>query len=210
MATMVWVLYVYSAATIGLLALHGHCPIVIAGVYLTICALALASHAKTSLTDPGAVSSGALPLAKGVDDSGFYTMCSLCQTYKPDRAHHCRICDRCVSCMDHHCPWMNNCIGARNMKHFILFLLYTWTACVLSLLLFFVNYFYCNGPLCEFDGLEIQLVRAMTWLGIGALLFTTSMLVSVYVDLYWHTFNHPNAMRRSLSNFVPTLRVLFT
>jgi hypothetical protein len=27
--------------------------------------------------------------------------------------------------MDHHCPWMNNCIGIYNMKAFLLFNLYT-------------------------------------------------------------------------------------
>jgi hypothetical protein len=27
--------------------------------------------------------------------------------------------------MDHFCPWMNNAIGAKNQKNFILFLIYT-------------------------------------------------------------------------------------
>lgn len=177
MAGSVWLLFGYSALTILLLATDRHCPSFIAALYLTLAALALASHAKTSLTDPGSVPCSATP----IDAVGqkYYTMCSICQTFKPESAHHCRICRRCISRMDHHCPWMNNCIGADNMKHFILFLIYTWTSSALALLLFGTNYFFCNGPQCEFTSLEIQLVRAMAWLATGALMFTTSMLVSV-------------------------------
>lgn len=37
-----------------------------------------------------------------------WTVCSRCETYRPPRAHHCRVCQRCIRRMDHHCPWWEN------------------------------------------------------------------------------------------------------
>lgn len=31
--------------------------------------------------------------------------CEKCQHIKPDRAHHCSVCNVCNLKMDHHCPW---------------------------------------------------------------------------------------------------------
>lgn len=42
---------------------------------------------------------------------------------QPMRARHCQVCKRCVRRFDHHCPWMENCVGERNHRWFIVYLL---------------------------------------------------------------------------------------
>ena len=38
------------------------------------------------------------------------------------RSKHCVICDKCTDYFDHHCYWVNNCIGGNNYSTFIFFL----------------------------------------------------------------------------------------
>ncbi|KAJ5791362.1 uncharacterized protein N7518_008373 [Penicillium psychrosexuale] len=48
--------------------------------------------------------------------------CIPCMTRKPLRSRHCRRCGRCVAKHDHHCPWIDNCVGSNNLRHFILYI----------------------------------------------------------------------------------------
>ncbi|XP_036372716.1 palmitoyltransferase ZDHHC2-like [Megalops cyprinoides] len=62
--------------------------------------------------------------------SGGIRYCDRCQLLKPDRCHHCSVCDKCILKMDHHCPWVNNCVGFSNYKFFVLFLAYSLLYCI--------------------------------------------------------------------------------
>ncbi|KAH8497329.1 hypothetical protein H0E87_019851 [Populus deltoides] len=110
-------------------------------IFTFMASLCLFSFLVCVLTEPGYVPSPYVPDVEGaavpphqepLNNSSQLRRCDKCVTYKPPRAHHCRVCRRCVLRMDHHCLWINNCVGYWNYKAFFILVLYATIASIYS------------------------------------------------------------------------------
>ena len=59
---------------------------------------------------------------------------------------HCFICNRCIEIYDHHCHWINNCIGATNKKQFISFLFLLLS---IIILVYFISLYALIKPMTD-------------------------------------------------------------
>ena len=97
---------------------------------VTFCILMLS---LTVVTDPGFLKNTQndfLHLLEVVDCA---QLCPDCQTIRTSRSRHCSICNRCVERFDHHCPWVNNCVGIRNHNYFYLFVISMFATLAISI-----------------------------------------------------------------------------
>ena len=57
------------------------------------------------------------------DTSNYSKVCRVCKTHVKLKSKHCGDCDRCVENFDHHCKWLNNCVGEKNYVHFFILII---------------------------------------------------------------------------------------
>ncbi|KAL0281571.1 UNVERIFIED_CONTAM: hypothetical protein PYX00_002518 [Menopon gallinae] len=156
------------------------------GLFLLLSSLTIINFFTSVYDGPGF-----LPLKWQPSDNNtkYLQYCYTCLGYKAPRSHHCRKCDRCVLKMDHHCPWINTCVGHKNHAHFTLFIFFAVCGCIHSTIIlsctlyhaisrgWYIHYSHNLGTivnlglygfvLCVFAlGLSIGVVLA-----VGALLF---------------------------------------
>lgn len=90
-------------------------------------AACIASFAMACTQDPGTITERSLKYYDNYPaDSVIFKpdqTCRTCRIPKPARSKHCKVCGVCVSRMDHHCIWLNACVGEDNYRYFLLFLL---------------------------------------------------------------------------------------
>ncbi|KAI9296107.1 zf-DHHC-domain-containing protein [Neoconidiobolus thromboides FSU 785] len=175
-------------------------PLVFVGLFLQSIALLW----KTSFSDPGIVPKkpegdyiidlrqvpsidlqrGILPSApskftivNGVEIRLKY--CDTCGIYRPPRASHCAQCDSCIERMDHHCVWVNNCIGKRNYRFFFLFLSSILSLCLYILIFSALHLYWIYTDMLEHgidDFLQVLSKAPMSLvLAIYTFVFTLSL-----------------------------------
>jgi hypothetical protein len=176
-STIVLLGILYAGVVTALVAAEGDMSIANTTIVLFLIFMSFWAQMKTMLGDPGTVPANAYPLPKDADvgqivcgrcecykppNSHHGTNCISRNSIVihsfvciiSDRKHAFsfirstdRVSKRCISRMDHFCPWMNNAIGAKNQKNFFLFLIYTdlasiylYIVIVLHLVSLYVSY----------------------------------------------------------------------
>lgn len=142
-------------AVFGLLVLLGHVTLILdmlpvltifepdvnhIGVPITFLFVNLLFYQLSCLTDPGEITRqnvDSLVKVYKADDVLYKpgTQCRTCKVTKPARSKHCSFCNRCVHRFDHHCIWTNNCVGAGNLRFFLLFLFSLIIMCINGVLM---------------------------------------------------------------------------
>ncbi|XP_043698857.1 probable protein S-acyltransferase 16 [Telopea speciosissima] len=139
--------FIFIDGWLGLMTSSG---ILNAFFFTAMACMCIFNYAAAILRDPGSVPPSFVP---DIEDAqtpiheikrkgGDLRYCQKCSLFKPPRAHHCRICRRCVLRMDHHCIWINNCVGHANYKVFFVFVTYAVSSCIHSLALLIGNVTY--------------------------------------------------------------------
>ncbi|KAM7467315.1 hypothetical protein LguiB_014877 [Lonicera macranthoides] len=145
-----------------------HCCV---SVFLSVATLS--TFSLSAFRCPGAppiIPWGSYPIV-GKGDLDNYTFCLYCSKPKSPRTHHCRTCRMCVLDMDHHCPFIGNCVGAANHRGFIIFLISSVISTIYLSIVSVLAAFHIWPPILNRD---IGLLNA---------LFNSEMVSSVVMEI---------------------------
>ncbi|KAJ1432913.1 DHHC palmitoyltransferase-domain-containing protein [Ochromonadaceae sp. CCMP2298] len=101
-------------------------PSLIATAAALLLAYSLTNLWLTGFIEPGIIPRRPLHLTAAVpagESPEGWRYCTPCNVMAPPRSKHCNACQNCVLDFDHHCPYTSTCVGRRNRRYFVRFIL---------------------------------------------------------------------------------------
>jgi palmitoyltransferase len=157
--------------------------------YFAVVVLSFVLFIIVCMKNPGYIESSPVSVARLYEKYESHFICPDCKIYRPARSRHCLCCDRCVEKYDHHCPWVNNCIGGKNLGWFLVFIVATWISLAFKV-------FICEETIrAENDhpgtisfSLETSKLVAVV-IGFTAFLFEVPLSLLVFIQITNFAFN---------------------
>jgi hypothetical protein len=107
---------------------------------VSIFCLTLLLHIVTMCMDPGYLKKPKdVTFMKILEEFDPVLLCPDCEVIRTEKSRHCSVCNRCVERFDHHCPWINNCVGTNNHGIFSFFLTSIATLVIMIFIVVLVN-----------------------------------------------------------------------
>ncbi|XP_046642114.1 probable palmitoyltransferase ZDHHC11B [Daphnia pulicaria] len=125
---------------------------------------------------------------------------------------HCSLCNKCIEGFDHHCKWLNQCIGSRNYFHFVISITSACILCVticllsvaeISLLYTCRRSFTCIKPLFLDTALDPVLFTVLSSVFFLLSAFGSGLLIHLCVFhayIKWNGWTTYEYIRRQLDN----------
>jgi hypothetical protein len=123
--------------------------------------------------------------------------CQWCDCHVLEGTKHCGRCNRCTMLFDHHCVWLNTCIGLRNYKYFAFYVISLFLLSGMHIIvgsyIVYESYLGCLQQKLIFTiHIELALILASIVVNILAFLFLT-YLILYHIWLYFNklsTYQH--------------------
>jgi len=99
----------------------GSTDFIIGLIFCSLWVLLLGAIVHASVVDP----------SDSPEDVHACKQCRICDVMVAEDSYHCKRCAKCVPGFDHHCLWLNTCVGARNYRSFFCAIFFCWLMCSL-------------------------------------------------------------------------------